>query len=222
MNKYQWIIFDLDGTLTDSQAGIIRSLQYALKKFGLTKAEEELLAFIGPPLIDSFKEHCGFDEKKARQAVDYYREYYTERGIYENAVYPGIPELLARLHGDGRTMALATAKPAVFARRILLHFGLERFFSATAGSSLDGSGTSKSGLIRSMLSELETLTGQKRMHNAVMVGDRSFDIMGAQENGIDSIGVEYGYGQPGELASAGSTHLAGSVEELADILVSNS
>lgn len=218
MGFYDPVIFDLDGTLTDSREGVVRSVQYALARFGLYEDGENLLPFIGPPLMDSFMERCGFDEMQARLAVGYYREYYSERGIYENAVYPGIAELLARLQGEDRTLALATSKPTFFARQILVYFGLERFFAVTAGSNLDGTGASKSWLIRGVLGELEALTGETGRLCAVMIGDRGLDIIGARENGIDSIGAAYGYAPPRELEEAGPTHLARSVKEMAEIL----
>lgn len=212
---YQAILFDLDGTITDSKEGIINSILYALSKFNMKEDPGKLEAFIGPPLYRSFQEYYGFDEKKAWQGVAFYREYFSEKGIYENAVYPGIPQLLSELQEWGKTLVLATAKPAPYAERILEHFKLRNYFAWIFGSNMDGSRALKDEVIRDILLELQDVPEDK----VIMVGDRNHDIIGAHANGIASIGVTYGYGSLDELKKSGAHYLAGSVEELRDILL---
>jgi len=209
--KYETILFDLDGTLTDPGEGITKSVRYALSRFGIDEADRaKLEAFIGPPLPASFREFYGFDEAQSTLAVSYYREYFAETGIYENAVYPEIPGLLSRLVDTGYRLVLATSKPAVFAVKILDRFALSPFFSAVYGSELDGRFSDKTELIAKILvcERIEAKT-------AVMVGDRKHDIIAAKNNGIDSAGVAYGYGTPAELDAAAPTHRATTGAELA-------
>jgi phosphoglycolate phosphatase len=213
---YQAILFDLDGTITDSKEGIINSILYALSKFNMKEDPRKLEAFIGPPLYRSFQEYYGFDEEKAWQGVAFYREYFSEKGIYENAVYPGIPQLLSELQEWGKTLVLATAKPAPYAERILEHFKLRNYFTWIFGSNMDGTRALKDEVIRDILLELQDVPKDK----VIMVGDRNHDILGANANGIASIGVTYGYGSLNELKESGADYLAASVEELRDILLS--
>ena len=139
MRDRQIILFDLDGTITDSQLGITRSAAYALERFGIHIEDPSTLKFfVGPPLHDSFVEHYGFSTEDASRAVDTYREYYREKGIFENEVYPGVPEMLQRLKENGRRIIMATSKPTVFARRILEHFSLDGYFSYVSGAELSG------------------------------------------------------------------------------------
>ncbi|MBA2132976.1 HAD family hydrolase [Capillibacterium thermochitinicola] len=213
--SYQYILFDLDGTLTDPGVGIINSVRYALRKFGLDGDPEFLRRFVGPPLMDSFMKYYGFDEEKAREAVAYYREYYGPRGIFENRLYPGIPELLRALVDRGKQLALATSKPTVFARQVLAHFQIDRYFAddLIIGSYLDGQRTKKAEVIATVLALLPP-----EKEKAVMVGDRQFDVEGAKANGIAAIAVTYGYGEPAELEAAGPTHIAHTVPELLALL----
>ncbi|HHW12753.1 MAG TPA: HAD family hydrolase [Firmicutes bacterium] len=213
--SYQYILFDLDGTLTDPGVGIINSVRYALRKFGLDGDPEFLRRFVGPPLMDSFMKYYGFDEEKAREAVAYYREYYGPRGIFENRLYPGIPELLRGLVDRGKQLALATSKPTVFARQVLAHFQIDRYFAddLIIGSYLDGQRTKKAEVIATVLALLPP-----EKEKAVMVGDRQFDVEGAKANGIAAIAVTYGYGEPAELEAAGPTHIAHTVPELLALL----
>lgn len=213
--SYQYILFDLDGTLTDPGVGIINSVRYALQQYGLDGDPEFLRRFIGPPLVDSFMEYYGFDEAKAKEAVAYYREYFGPRGIFENQLYPGIPELLQTLVERGKKLALATSKPTVYARQILTHFQLDRYFAEEmiVGSYLDGRRTLKSEVIATVLALLPP-----EKDKAVMVGDRKFDIDGARANGIAAIAVTYGYGERAELEAAGPTHFAATVPELLALL----
>lgn len=211
MSNYQSILFDLDGTLTDPRIGITKSVKYALDRMGIEEVDMVgLNRFIGPPLVQSFMKYYGLDEPVAKQALAIYREYFAVTGIYENEVYPGIPELLTELKGAGRQIFLATSKPTIFAQRILDHFNLTPFFDGVAGSELDGSRVHKGEVIRYVFESMEP--GDKS--RTVMVGDREHDIFGAWENGIDSIGVLYGYGSLEELKKARATAVVDSVEEL--------
>lgn len=215
MKSYKLIFFDLDGTLTDPQVGITRSIQYALAKFGIDEQElAKLIPFIGPPLVDSFKAYYGFDDGQAWQAREYYREYFASKGIYENGVYPGIHELLAGLSRQGKRLIVATAKPTLYAEEIVRHFGLAAFIELVAGSNMDGTHTDKQEIIEHVIEELSC--GEKGQ--IVMVGDRKFDIIGARKAGVDSIAVAYGYGTREELVREKPTYLAETVHDLARIL----
>lgn len=214
--NYDVILFDLDGTLTDPKQGIVNSIVYALNYFGIIENDRERLTkFIGPPLKDSFMEYYHFDEELALRAIEKYREYFATKGIFENTVYPMIPELLEKLATQGKKLVLATSKPTDFAQRILDHFNLDQYFSFTGGSNLNGSRTRKSEVIAYALQESHA----GNQANAVMIGDRKFDLIGAREIGIDSIGVLYGYGSRDELESENPTCLANSVDNLKKILL---
>ncbi|WP_295902780.1 HAD family hydrolase [uncultured Alistipes sp.] len=194
----KYLFFDLDGTLTDPMQGITRSVRYALRHFGIEVADlRELTPFIGPPLADSFKERYGMTDTEAETAVAKYREYYAPKGIFENEVYPGIPSLLADTAAAGCVNVMATSKPTPFARQIAAHFGLEPYFRLISGSTLDGRRTTKADVIRHALGELEIAPRE-----AVMIGDRRYDVEGAAETGLDSIAAGWGYAQPGELEAA--------------------
>ena len=212
---YDVILFDLDGTLTDPKDGILNSILYALKWLGIIENDpNRLLKFIGPPLKDSYMEYYGLEEDMAVQAIEKYREYFSTKGIFENKVYPGIPELLEELSSLGKTLVLATSKPTIFAQRILDHFNLASYFHFTAGSNLDGSRTRKSEVIDYALNASCLPTHSK----AVMIGDRKYDIIGAKEIGIDSIGVLYGYGSRQELEKENPTHIVNYPDDLRVIL----
>ena len=197
--NYTHILFDLDGTLTDPGLGITSAVMYALERYGIRVDDRrELYRFIGPPLVDSFMRYYGFSAADARAAVDVYREYFTDRGIFENEVYPGIPELLETLCGAGCRLLVATSKPTVFARQILDHFGLLPRFLLVSGTSLKGRSASKEEVIETALLDAG-ITDRRR---CVMVGDRFYDTEAAARCGLDSIGVLYGYGSPEELKNA--------------------
>ena len=211
MTGYEVVLFDLDGTLTDSKIGITKSVQYALSKFNIREDNlDNLESFIGPPLSESFQKHYGFETSQAQDAVDFYREYFSTSGMYENAVYPRIPDLLADLKSKRKELIVATSKPTVFANQILNAFNLYQYFTTVVGSHLDGTRTSKTEIIAHALSRLE----KSKDNNAVMIGDREHDIIGAQGNAIDSIAVTYGYGSLLELQRANPTHLAHAVEDI--------
>lgn len=216
MQNKKYCLFDLDGTLTDPASGITRSVRYALQHFGIEVKElSELHRFIGPPLRDSFMEFYGFDEKQTELAVQKYREYYPEKGIFDNRVYEGIPALLKALKEAGKHVILATSKPEIFAKQILCHFGIDSYFDVACGSSLDGTREKKAEVIEYALDQ----SGIVNRSEAVMIGDRNFDILGAKQTGISSIGVLYGYGTEAELEEAGADAIARDVDVLGRILL---
>ncbi len=209
--NYKYILFDLDGTLTDPKLGITKSVAYALKSYGIEVEDlDSLLKFIGPPLKDSFVKYYGFSEEQGVEAVERYREYFKPYGIYENKVYDGVENMLAELVKCGKKVILATSKPTIFANVILEHFDLKRYFTCVVGSELDGSRVKKGDVVAEALRQ----AGVTDKSAAVMVGDREHDIFGAKENEIDSVGVLYGYGDRAELETAGAGYLVESVEEL--------
>lgn len=209
---YRAILFDLDGTLTASAEGITKSVQYALHKLGIDEPDlHKLEAFVGPPLLDQFMEAYGLDEAAAWQAVGYYRERYTQQGIYENRPYEGIQELLRGLKERGYILAVASSKPIVYVRQILEHFELAAFFTVVEGSQMDGSRTTKGEVIQEALRGLK-MEGQREQ--VVMVGDRKHDVLGAKDAGIDCVAVAYGYGSTQELEQAGPVMIAPTIEGL--------
>lgn len=211
MKNYSVVLFDLDGTLTDPAIGITNSVMHALKKYDITVDDRrELYKFIGPPLHESFEKFYGFSREEALQAVEYYREYYRDKGIYENIVYDGVEMLLKNLYNSEKKIILATSKPEIFAREILRYFNLEKYFYYAAGANLDGSRTDKAEVIEYALKE----GGVTDKSAAVMIGDREHDIIGANKNGLDSIGVLFGFGNREELENVGATYIAETVEEL--------
>ncbi len=213
MPKYKYILFDLDGTLDDPFEGITKSVEYAMKKFGVECEREKLKCFIGPPLTDSFMSYFGLDEQNALLAVDYYREYYRPTGIFEVKIYKGIPDLLEKLQKSGCELILATSKPIVFADMILEKFGLKKYFAATFGSELDGTRVKKDEVIAYAL---ENYPIDKS--SAIMVGDRRHDVEGAHKNAMPCIGVTFGYGDFGEHIACGADLIAHSVSELEKLL----
>lgn len=208
---YKYILFDLDGTLTDPAEGITNSVAYALDKFGITVEDKtQLNVFIGPPLVDSFMNYYGLSEEDANRAVTYYREYFKPKGIFQNKMYSGVPELLQKLKADGKSVMLATSKPEVFAKDILAHFGIEQYFDFIAGATLDGTRSKKADVIAFALDSL----GITEKEKCLMVGDRNQDINGAKIIGINSLGVLFGYGSLEELQTAGATYIAQTVEDI--------
>ncbi len=212
---YQYILFDLDGTISDSGLGITNSVMYALKKFGIEIEDRSTLyRFIGPPLLESFQRFCGFTEEQSKLGIQYQREYYTDKGLYENEVYEGIEELFVELKKMGKSLIVATSKPEPFAKRILAHFKLDSYFDYIAGATLDGSRITKVDVIKYAL-ETCGITDPKQ---AVMVGDREHDALGAAAVGMDSIGVLYGFGSREELEAAGATYIADGVMDVLEIV----
>lgn len=215
MKSYSIILFDLDGTLTDSSQGIINSIIYALEKYDINDYDMTLLRkFLGPPLHESFEKFMGFDKEKSLQAVKLYREYFSLKGLLENEVYGGIIDLLQKLKENGKTLIVATSKPQPFTDKIMEHFDLAKYFDFIAGSNMDTTRSKKAEVIEYALSECNI----KDKSKVVMIGDRAEDMIGAHSVGIDSIGVEYGYGTFDELKNAGATYIVKTVDELENLL----
>ncbi|MGH8891597.1 MAG: HAD hydrolase-like protein [Acidothermaceae bacterium] len=209
------VLFDLDGTLTESAPGITRSIAYAIDAAGLAPLDDAtLLRFVGPPLFDSFRDIAGLDDAGAKGAIDAYREYFIARGMYENSVYPGIFTLLQALVDDGCRLAVATSKPTPQAVPIVEHFGLRGFFEIVQGPETDGLRATKADVLTDVLQAMGIAPGPE----VVLVGDRSHDVIGAHAVGIECVGVAWGYGSRDELLSSGADAIVSDVEELADLL----
>ncbi len=227
--KYKYLLFDLDGTLTDPKEGITKSVQYALKSFGIDEPDlDKLTPFIGPPLKGSFMEFYGFDEAQAEEAVGKYREWFTPKGIFQNMVYEGIPQMLKALRKQGKVMAVASSKPQEFVEQILEHFAIREYFSVVVGSCMDGTRVRKEEVVEEALRQLERAADKGNVSavpqaldvaGTVMVGDRKFDIEGGKEYGLVTVGVSFGYAGEGELERAGADYVADTVEALGKILM---
>ena len=216
--RYSTILFDLDGTLTDPEIGICRSVQYALEKAGKPVGPlAHYRKWIGPPLLRSFEVYANATPEEALTMLGYYRERFSSVGLFENEVYPGIPELLRELKEQGARLAVATGKPTVYSRQILEHFGLLKYFDTVSGISLDKEPPDK---CQTILHALYTM-GETDKSRCVMVGDRSHDIIGAKMGGIGFIGVLYGYGSRDELEAEGADTIASDVADLRRILLSD-
>lgn len=219
MTRYESILFDLDGTLIDSGPGIANCTRHALEQMGMDPAlAEPIRRFIGPSLMESFMNFCGFDRETAARAVRLYRERYTDVGLFEMEVYPGVPEMLACLREDGRRLVLATLKPEPFTWRILDRLGMSELFECVVGSCLDGRRNTKGEVV----AEAAAALGDVPRASIVMAGDHPRDILAAREHGIDAIAVTYGFGYEDELAAAGPVALAASVAELETLLCAGS
>ena len=211
---YRAILFDLDGTLTQSGEGITKSVQYALEKLGKPEPDlKKLEVFVGPPLLQQFMKYAGLDEETAVKAVEYYRERYTDVGIFENRPYPGVEEMLEGLKRKGYILAVASSKPERFVRRILDHFHLTGYFQEIVGSEMNGGRTSKAEVIEEALLRLH-MSGCRK--DVIMVGDKEHDVLGAREAGISCVAVSYGYGTEEELKNAAPLKTVHSVGEVLD------
>lgn len=215
---WKYILFDLDGTLTDSREGILNCVKYALEAAGMPIPEDStLLRFIGPPLVEGFQDVTGMSKEEAVQATAKYRERYGVIGIFENQVYDGIEQALAELKHQGKVVALATSKPESYATRILQHFRLMKYFDLVVGSMMDGTRNHKTEVIEEVFRRLKI--PQEERKQVVMVGDRRQDVAGAKECGIASVGVYYGFAELGELEAAGADHIVWNIEELMKVLL---
>ena len=215
IDKYEIILFDLDGTLTDPKVGITKAVKYALSKYDIkVEGLDELEKFIGPPLSESFKEFYSFPDEKITEVIGYYREYYADKGIFENQVYSDIPSLLIELKKKQKVLVVATSKPTVFAKKVLEYFNIDSYFDLIVGSNLDETRTSKSDVIQYIFSELEI----EDLSKVIMIGDRKYDVIGANKNHIDSIAVAYGYGSQKELEEAKPTYYVNTVKEIIAII----
>lgn len=216
MEKYETILFDLDGTLTDPGEGITKSVEYALNHYGIdVEDRSSLFPFIGPPLIDSFMRFYGFSKEQATEAVEVYRVYFRSTGLFENTVYPGIPQLLKELKDAGKTLLIASSKPEKFVLRILEHFDLLQYFTAVGGATMDETRTEKDAVVEYIL-EKAGITDRTK---AILVGDRKFDVNGAHRMGMDALAVTYGYGSQEELLQAKPEYIANTPEEVKNILL---
>lgn len=216
--KYQALLFDLDGTLTASGEGIIKSVQYALRKMEMEEQAQDLQmlrAFIGPPLLQSYMKYCSMTEEQAKQAVVYYRERYNVTGLYENRPYDGIRTLLEKASEKGYRLAVASSKPEELVKKILEHFELAGYFQVIVGSDKDKLKMTKADVIEIALEQLGMAENRA---DAVMIGDREQDVIGAKTAGLDCIGVAYGYGSHTELKEAGADDIVDSPEELGKLL----
>lgn len=213
------IFFDLDGTLTDSALGITRCVQYALESFGIHENNPaSLRRFIGPPLVTAFRDYYKFSEEQARAATEKYRERYRDTGIFENRVYDGIVPMLAALKEQRRTLAVATGKPTLFTNRILEHFDLAQYFSAVIGTEFDGRRSDKAEVIEELLVQFGVT---KKRDSVLMVGDRHHDILAAKRCRVPSLGVQFGFAEPGELEKAGADFICDTVASMTKFLLAH-
>lgn len=215
----EYLLFDLDGTLTDPKAGITTCVQYALKSFGIDEPDlDKLEPFIGPPLRDSFMNFYGLTAEQAEEAVAKYRERFSDTGIFENEIYDGVPQMLKTLKDKGLHLAVASSKPKVYVDKILDHFDIAKYFQVVVGSELDGTRESKDEVV---MEALRQLFGDKPVEpdKVYMIGDRKFDVEGARALHVESVGVAYGYGSLDELKEAKADYIVQTVGELQKFLL---
>lgn len=213
---YEYILFDLDGTLTNPSEGITNSVSYALNKFGIgVDDKKSLYKFIGPPLADSFQRYYGFSKEQSYKAIEYYREYFRVKGIFENELYRDTVRLLSALKKAGKQIILATSKPEEFALQILEHFNLKKYFDYTCGATMDEKLCQKAEIIKCAIEGYPV----KDLSQAIMVGDREHDILGANQAGIASIGVLFGFGDYSELKKANATYIVNDMQQILEIIL---
>lgn len=213
---YDYILFDLDGTLTNPAEGITNSVAYALNKFGINVDDKRsLYKFIGPPLVDSFQYYYGFSRQQSLKAVEYYREYFKVKGIYENEIFMGTVSMLSALKRAGKHIILATSKPEEFALQILKHFNIYEYFDYVCGATMDEKRSHKAEVIQYVVDCYPI----KNLSQAIMIGDREYDILGANQAGIASIGVLYGFGDYGELSNAKATYIVEDMQKILKIVL---
>ena len=216
---YKAVLFDLDGTLTDSGEGIMKSVQYALEKIGFPEPDlTKLRVFVGPPLLEQFMEYANIDHETAEAAVRFYRERFAPVGIFENSVYPGVEAMLQDLKSRGYLLAVASSKPEVFVRQVLDHFDLTGYFDVIVGSEMNGERTQKAEVVEEAVSRLGFTD---RREEVIMVGDKSHDVIGAATCGINCIAVSYGYGTMEELQGASPLYIADSPQAVTDFFDSS-
>ena len=214
---YKAILFDLDGTLTDSGEGITKSVQYALEKIGKPEPElEKLRVFVGPPLIEEFQAYAGIDEETARKAVEIYRERYAPIGIYENKLYPGIEEMLTGLKARGYKLGIASSKPEKFVKIVADFFQISSYFDEIVGSEPDGRRTDKAQVVEEALRRMGL---EEHPDQVILVGDKEHDVYGARKAGLECLAVSYGYGTREELENARPLKIVDSAEEVLDFFV---
>lgn len=212
----KYVLFDLDGTLTNPRVGITKSIQYALRAYGINVEDlDSLCKYIGPPLQESFQEYHGIPKEQIPGIIEKYREYFSVKGIYENEVFDGIVTCLTKLKEAGKELIVATSKPEVFAKQIIEHFSLSSYFREVCGSTLDGSRSTKEAVIRYAL-EKNKIT---ELDKVVMIGDRLHDIEGAKAVGIKSVGVLFGYGSLAELKEYQADYIVEAVDDIYDTVI---
>ncbi len=215
--KYKYLLFDLDGTLVNTEEGIENCVIHALSHYGIEVSDKtSLRCFIGPPLVESFGRFYGFDENKAKEATAIYRQRYKTLGVYECSAYDGIADTLKSLRESGYILAVATSKPEVFANTILEKNELSQYFTCIAGATLDGSRDSKALVIKEALSRLDVK--ENELNEVLMIGDRLHDIVGAKECGIACMGVRYGFAKDGELEQYGADIIADTTTQIPILL----
>ena len=211
----EFLLFDLDGTLTDSGKGIVNSLRYALNKMGINESDESVLkTFIGPPIKERGREVYGFTIQESEDLLSFYREYFVDKGMYENEVYLGVDKMLKSLKGAGKKIIVATSKPEVHAREILRYFGLLDYFDVVVGATLDGKISDKIQVLAEAIKRANV-----DINKAVMIGDRKYDVNGGKNFGIKTVGVTYGYGDYQELKEAGADYIVDSATQLEKLLL---
>lgn len=216
MKNYEYIAFDLDGTLTDPEVGLVKGFMYAFDRVGIEYgAPETLRKYIGPPLHEEWKREYGFTEEEAANAIAIFREYYDEYGWAENKVYDGIVDMLERLKAAGKKIVLATSKPENTARRIMALFGLDKYFDFMGGASTSSTRDKKWEVLEYSLA----FAGATDMSKCILVGDRKYDAEGAKICGVDSLGVLWGHGTVEEIEAAGFTYVVSTPDEVADLLL---
>lgn len=215
MKKFDTLLFDLDGTLTDSTEGILNCLIYAIERMGF-EVPEDTNIFLGPPIRQSFAEFLGMNGDQVDEAVRIFRERYSDTGLFENRVYDGIPGMLERLKSGGKRLMVATSKPQVYAVRIFERFGLAQYFEIVGGAELDGSRDYKDEVIEYVLAK----AGITDRSTVLMIGDRRQDVLGAHKTDIECMGILWGYGSVEELTQAGADYIARTPQEAADMLLS--
>lgn len=214
---YQYLLFDLDGTLTNPKEGITKCVQYALRSFGIEEPDlDKLEPFIGPPLLDSFMEYYNMTPEQARTALEKYRERFRDIGIFENEVFPGVPEMLEILQKKGKKLVIASSKPEEYVLRILEKYGIRAFFHEVVGASMDEKRSAKADVIEEAFRRLQ-ITEEKKAQ-VLMIGDRKHDVEGAKACGIHCLGVYVGFAKPGELEQAGADYIVHTVEEMSQFL----
>ena len=215
MKKFDTLLFDLDGTLTDSTEGILNCLVYAIERMGF-EVPEDTNKFLGPPIRQSFAEFLGMNGEQVDEAVRIFRERYSDTGLFENRVYDGIPGMLERLKSGGKRLMVATSKPQVYAVRIFERFGLAQYFEIVGGAELDGSRDYKDQVIEYVLAK----AGITDRSTVLMIGDRRQDVLGAHKTGLKCMGILWGFGSMEELTQAGADYIARTPQEAADMLLS--
>lgn len=213
-DNFDTLLFDLDGTLTDSTEGIVRCLEYALERMGFDIPEDKN-KFLGPPLYRSFAEFCGMNEEQVNEAVRIFRERYSTVGLFENRVYEGVPEMLKRLRDGDKRIMVATSKPEVYAVRIFDRFGLSQFFEIVGGANINGTRNDKDEVIEYVLEK----AGISDRSSVLMIGDRRQDVIGAHKTGLKCMGILWGFGSIEELTEAGADFIAETPVKAADMLL---